>query len=653
MSGVSPLMSLGIKAMSANYAALQVTGHNIANANVQGYSRQTADLATAQGQFTGAGFFGRGVDVKSVSRNHNEFLTREAASAKALASMDGARWQQLERLEGVFKTGEMGLGHAVSELMSAFSDLTSRPDDLSTRQVVLARAADLANRFSEAGTALDDVQSSVAAELRESVSVVNGLARSIAEVNNRIAGVRGLGQPANDLLDERDRLLSQLSEHVSVTRMEASDGTLSVFIGGGQRLVLGAQAAQMQVLQDQGDPSRYAVGLVEGSVQRRLDAGVLGGGQMAGLLRFQNEDLVQARVLVGQLAASVGGVVNGQQMRGVNLQQPLGSVASQPLFSIGPALSRPHAANQRDSSGNALGVVDLTITDYSAVQASEYELVETNAGSGVWMLTRLSDGLSQQVNSGDVVDGMRIDFAANPPQPGDRFLLQPVSRAANGMGRLLSDPRDIAAASPLLATAAAANTGTAQASNLLVTAAPVPGATARITFTNDQGDYTWDLYDSSNNLLNSGSATWQAGQPIPPAGTDINGFTLQLSGVPRNGDTFNVDPTPASAIASNNGNALSLSQLRDAAFVAGSSVTDRWANAIADIGVRVQGGQTSAEISDAVAGQAELQRSSQTGVNLDEEAARLIQFQQSYQAAAKMLQVAQSLFDTLLSTAGN
>jgi flagellar hook-associated protein 1 FlgK len=347
-------------------------------------------------------------------------------------------------------------------------------------------------------------------------------------------------------------------------------------------------------------------------------------------------------------------VLNGQQERGINLQQPYGSVASQPLFGVGPALSQPHGANQRDASGNPIGVVGLTITDHSALQASEYELAETNAGSGVWMLTRLSDGYSQAVNSGDVVDGMQIDLATNPPQAGDRFLLQPVSRAANGMKALLSDPRDIAAASPLLATAAVGNVGTGQAASLVTTAAPlpVPGATSRITFTTDQGDYTWEVFDSSNNLLASGTDVWQPGGAIPNPPTDINGFSLKLSGVPRTGDMFNIEPTPASAVASNNGNALALAQLRDVAMVAGRTVTDRWSNAIADIGVRVQMGRTSAEISDAVAGQAELQRSSQVGVNLDEEAARLIQYQQSYQAAAKMLQVAQSLFDTLLSTAG-
>jgi flagellar hook-associated protein 1 len=647
----SPLMSIGMKAMSANYAALQVTGHNIANANVVGYSRQQAELNTALGQFTGAGFFGRGVDVQTVTRSHNAFLTREAASARSLAAMDGARAEQLRRLESVFKTGELGLGHATSEFMSAMGDLASRPGDLATRQVALARAADLASRFAEAGQSLDEVQASVGSQLRSSVSEVNGLAKSIAEVNNRIAGLKGLGQPANDLLDERDRLISRLSEHVQVTTIDAGDGTKSVFIGGGQRLVLGAQAAQLRVQQDQSDPSRFAVGIDEGTVRRQLDSGTLGAGSIAGVLRFQNEDLVQGRVLVGQLAAAIGGAVNEQQQRGMNLHQPYGSVAPAPLFAIGAPLALPGGANQRNAAGVPLGEVQLSISNPAALQASEYELAESSAGSGVWTLTRLSDGFAQTVNSGDVVDGMQIDFSANPPQSGDRFLLQPVSRAANGMARLLDDPRDLAAASPLLASTAAANTGTAQVDQLRVTATPLAGATSRITFTSNQGDYTWEVFDSGNNLLSSGVAQWQAGQAIPPPPVDINGFSLTLSGVPQNGDVLTVEPTPANAVASNNGNALALANLRDATIVGGRSATDTWANALADIGVRVQNGKTSAEISDVVAGQAELSRSAQSGVNLDEEAARLIQFQQSYQAAAKMLQVAQSLFDTLLSTA--
>ena len=650
----SPLMSLGIKAMAANYAGLQVTSHNIANANVAGYSRQQAELATSKGQFTGAGFFGRGVDVATVSRSHSDFLTREAASSRSLAAMDGARLEQLRRLESVFKPGEAGLGYATSEFMNAMVDLSSRPADLATRQVALARAGEMASRFAEAGTALDDVQTSVSAELKVAVAEVNSLAKSIAQANQRIAELKGLGQPANDLLDERDRLLSKLSTHVQVSRMEAEDGTLAVFISGGQRLVLGTEAAQLKVFQDESDRSRAAVGFDEGGVQRQLNEGTLGGGSIAGLLRFQNQDLVAGRTLIGRLAASVGTAVNDQHMRGLNLQTPLGSVPSSALFGLGASLAQPHAANALTAGGAPVGVVTLTITDSGALQASEYDLQETATGSGSWVLTRLLDGQTTAVNSGDVVDGMKIDFTASPPQAGDRYLLQPVTRSANGMSRLLNDPRDLAAASPLTASSAPSNVGTAQASSLQVTAAPLPspGATSRVTFTTDTGNYTWEVYDASNNLLRTGTAVWQANQPIPTPPTDINGFSLQLSGVPRTGDVINVEPTPASAMATNNGNAVALSSLRDGLTSGGRTATDAWSLAIADIGVRVQSGQTSANISDAVAGQNEKSRSSHSGVNLDEEAARLIQYQQSYQAAAKVLQVAQSLFDTLLRTAG-
>ena len=649
----SPLMALGMKAMAASYAGLQVTGHNIANANVDGFSRQQVSLTTPEGQFTGAGFFGRGVLVQSITRSHDAFLTREAATARSLSAMDAARLAQLSRLEEAFPLGESGLGAATSELMDAFTDLANRPGDLSSRQVVLARARDLADRFSEAGQALDTVQDNVSSAMRVSVTQINSLARSIAEVNERIADLKGLGQPANDLLDERDRLLSRLSEQVQVTRMEASDGTMSVFVGGGQRLVLGTQAAQLQLLQDGSDPSRLGVALVEGSTRRYLDEAALAGGALTGLLRFQNDDLVDARALVGQMAASVGGAVNLQQQRGLNLQPPPGSTPSAPMFAIGEPRVLNNLANARDAGGAMLGAVSITITDPTQRQASEYALEETSSGSGDWVLTRLADGQRTPVVDGDVVDGMRIRFDA-PPEPGDRFRLQPVTRAANGFAALLDDPLDIAAAAPLVATPSPANTGTAAVSRFAMDGAPLDaGATATISFTSDSGDYTWELRDAGGGLLGSGAATWSPGGRVPPAGTDINGFSLRLSGVPRNGDVLTVAPTPANAVAANNGNATALLALRDAAITGGRTPTDAWSNTLADIGVRVQSAQTSATISQVVAQQAETQRADKAGVNLDEEAARLIQYQQSYQAAAKVLQVAQSLFQQLIEVAGN
>jgi flagellar hook-associated protein 1 FlgK len=651
----SPLMSLGMKAMAASYAGLQVTGHNIANAGVEGYSRQQVSLTTPEGQFTGSGFFGRGVIVQSVVRAHDAFLTRESATARSLSAMDASRLTQLRRLEDVFPLGENGLGAATTELMDAFTDLANRPADLSTRQVVLARARDLADRFTEAGGRLDTMQDGVAASLRVSVQQINSLAGGIAEVNRRIADLKGLGQPANDLLDERDRLLSRLAEQVQITRMESPDGTMSVFIGGGQRLVLGSQLASVQLQQDTSDPSRLSVALVEEGSRRALDDAALGGGALTGLLRFQNTDLVAARARIGQLAASVGEAVNAQHQRGLNLQPPAGSVPTSALFAIGQPQVIRNLDNQRDGAGALIGSVSIAIEDASQLQPSEYALQETVAGSGSWLLTRLSDGRQTSVADGDLVDGIRITFGSPPPQDGDRFRLQPVSRAASGFAALLDDPLDIAAAAPLTATASPGNTGTAAVGSLQMTGASlVADATATISFVSDSGDYTWQLRESGGSLIRSGSGAWTPGATLPPTGgVDINGFALRLTGVPRNGDVLSVVPTPGNALAANNGNATALLALRDAALTGGRTPTDAWSDALADIGVRVQSAQTASTISQAVAQQTETQRADKSGVNLDEEAARLIQYQQSYQAAAKVLQVAQAVFQQLIDAAGN
>jgi flagellar hook-associated protein 1 FlgK len=657
-------MSIGLRAMAASYASMQTTSHNIANANVAGYSRQEAQLATSAGQYTGAGFFGKGVDVTTVTRAHDEFLTRAAATATSLSAMDAARQDRLSQLESVFPTGEGGLGYTVNQFLNSMSDLASRPADSATRQTVLANAQNVATMFNSASNQLDSIQAGVSSDLRTSVSQVNGLANSIAQVNQQIAALNGLGQAPNDLLDQRDQLINQLSSLVQVSTVPADDGTLGVFISGGQRLVLGNQAAQLQVTQDADDPSRSAIALNDNGTLRQMDSGTLGGGSIAGLLRFQNDDLVQGRNLIGQLAAAVGSAVNQQQMLGVSLQQPLGGVASKPLFAIGAPQAVPATTNTKDGSGAYAASIGLTITDASALAAANYELrADPGGADGVYQLTRLSTPpVVTSIVSGDVVDGMRIDIGDPPPSATDRFLLKPVAQAAAGMAALLQDPRDLAAASPLTATATSTNTGTATIASLTMNSLPPEAAgTAQISFTGDSGDYTWQLVDDDNNVLSSGTGTWQAGQPIPTPPDDINGFSLSLAGVPRDGDTLTVAPTQAAYIATNNGNALALTSLRDAALVGkatladgstsgGVTATDAYASALADIGVRVQTANTAAKTSAAMASQAGDAASAVSGVNLDEEAARLIQFQQSYQAAAKVLQIAQSIFETLLQT---
>ena len=646
------LMSIGMRAMFANTAALNVTGHNIANANVEGYSRQNAELSTADGQFTGAGFFGKGVNV---ARAHDQFLTMQAAVARSMASMDDARHTQLSQLENVFPPGDAGLGASMGDFFASMVDLANQPADSSARQAVLARAADVSDRFSSAAARLDMQQAGVRSDLKNSADTVTALAARVADLNTQIAANRGQNQQPNDLMDQRDELIAQISEYVNVTTIPANDGSVGVFLAGGHRLVLGSESAALTVQADDQDGSRLGLAVTSANGQSQpLTPDLLSGGSMAGLLRFQNNDLVDARNRLGQMAAAFASKVNEAQSMGVDLNGNAGS----DIFSIGAPQVLPSSNNARDANGQLISSVSMDITDASLLQASDYSLRADPNNAGQYEVVRLSDGVTRSVADGDSVDGFTLHIGTPAPAATDRFLLQPVGRAANGMHRLLDDPNGIAAAQPVQASTGVDNTGTATVDDLRMTDGSVdPNLTATLTFSDDTGAYTWELRDrTSGALASSGTGQWTAGEPI-----ELNGFALSLNGVPATGDTVTVDKTLYPA--TNNGNALAQSRLADESFVgrtldgsgnyvAGATVTDAYADTMADIGVRVQSAQVSAQISGSTADQAMQTLSSKTGVNLDEEAARLIQFQQGYQAAAKVLQVAQSVFDTMLQIAG-
>ncbi|MBW8890740.1 MAG: flagellar hook-associated protein FlgK, partial [Burkholderiales bacterium] len=609
------LLSLGARAMFANQAALQTIGQNIANANTPGYSRQSVVLTTSPGQYTGAGFFGKGVDVQTVVRSHNDFLTKEAATAKSAATADATRAEQLSRMEKVFATGTDGLGYAASQFLNAMVDVTSRPSDPSARQVALGRANEMAVRFSNAGQQLSDLQSGVVSDLKANVTVVNQLAKQIASINDQISKTRGSGHTPNDLLDQREQLISQLGEHVAVTTLPADDDTVGVFIGGGQRLVLGNQASTLQVSPDAYDPQRAVLSLNEGGQNRPLDESVLTGGSMTALLAFQNHDLQDAKNMLGQLAAAIGTRVNDQNALGLDLSNPPGKGA--PIFNIAAPRVMPAASNLRNADGSFTNGAQASIVDASQLQASSYKLTSSAAGS--YELTRLSDGVVRSVNDGDTVDGFKLAFSPAAPAVGESFLIEPVGAAAVDMRRVLDNGSGIAAASPLTASTSVNNTGTVSVdsiyavnANFDLTKAPMtvefgdpdPANTANL-------QYTLTLADGS--VLNG---IWSSGQPIgnqPAAGIDL-GFELRTNGVPRKGDKLALDPTTYTS--TNNGNAKAFLNIQTDTFVGkrlqpdgsiapGATITDAYASAMSDVGARVQSANYLSGVSTSVASDSE------------------------------------------------
>jgi flagellar hook-associated protein 1 FlgK len=649
------LLSIGSRAMAANYVALQTTGNNIANANVEGYSRQRVELSTTASQFTGNGNIGRGVNVKGVTRAHDQFLTREAAGAQSTAQMDQARLNALKRLEEVFLTGEKGVGFAAGQFLNAMTDLASQPGDQGLRQAVLARADEVAQRFSQASRQLDALQSDVNASLSDGVQRVNALAQGLAQINSKIAGAASSQGAPNELLDERDRLLAQISEKIQVKALTGPDQTVTVFVGDGRALVIGNSAGKLTVAADPADPSRKALAFNDKAGERLIDSDLLAGGDMAGMLKFQNEDLVLARNRMGQMAAALSGMVNRQQAMGLDLRGQTGG----DLFfdfhdtSAAGALTMVRAA----STNQGAAVPTLTITDPSKLQAAEYSLTYDTASSD-WILTPANGGPSvPQTQAADLGFTLAGLGALNTQ---DRFLLQPVTYAAGLMRRELTHTDGIAAASPVVAKAETANKGTGALTSLKVLepdadlVLAVQTSSVELRFTGPNTVSVTPAVDGTSSL------TWTPGQALTLGGVD-----LMIAGQPKPADVatgFAGDGFVLSATTQtrqNNGNALALAALADTAFVGrsgtgegGTTITDAYAAGITDVGTRVQGASTASEISTAVSDQMQLRRTAVDGVNLDEEAARLIQSQQAYQASAKVLQVAQSIFDTLLQTTG-
>ena len=636
MTGTS-LMTLGKQAVFAAYAQLQTTGNNIANANTPGYSRQAVQLQTASSGYSGGGYIGRGVTVSTVARAANMLLTGQTVAATSAAAADGVQRDMLGQLEKVFVGGAAGLGAAATQIFNAFADVAVAPADLSARQAVLGRLQDFAALSRASSDQIEALQTNVAHDVAGGVAEVNTLATQLGRLNASIAAaVRG-GQKPNDLLDQRDQLVLRIGQQVQVQSYIGADETANVFVGSGQSLVLGVAAHKLVLQPNPADPSHVSLGVDIAGQVTDLSTQAIGDGALGGLMRFQDQDLASARNRLGQLVTGVASALNLQQSLGLDL---LGQPGSALLQLDGPQ-ALPGAGNARGADGNFSASLSLAITDASALKASDYLLQVDAADPSQFSVTRLADGKQfMPLHDGDVLDGFAINLGGQAPAAGDSFTLKPVGRAAGNLTVLLTDGRGLAAANPVTAVPGAANSGNASVRALDIVAAPANAYTAiSIRFTNDAGAY--DILDSGGNVL--ASATFTAGQPIR-----YDGMALQLAGLARAGDRINIAPT--SHPAASNGNALRFDSLAASLLVDGQTAAEAYANAMADVGVRMQGAVAAAATSAVVSTQAKAALTGQVGVNLDEEAARLLQYQQSYQAAAKMLQTAQTMFDAILST---
>jgi flagellar hook-associated protein 1 FlgK len=642
------ILNIGTRALQANQVALQTAGNNIANVNTAGYSRQKVILETVQGQFTGGGYIGKGVSIQTIQRNFDAFLTRQSALASSTKSADTARSDKLMQLQSIFEGGTSGLGASVSDMLNAFSDVASAPTDLTARTVVLTRVDETAARMRAASKSLDDLQAGVQVELSQKVDAINSLAQSIADVNGEIAKTNGLGQPPNDLLDRRDQLIRDLNTYIQTTSIPADDGTVGVFVGGSQALVLGTTVSPVSLVKDDfGDQLKSKLAINRAGTQIVLDENTLGGGEVPGLLRFQNNDLVEGRNLLGRLTMGISTAMNDQHKLGLDLDGNVGGNIFTPTTFNGLNVLQPVPPATLNTGGSSLA---LTIADPSKFAASDYELNFSSASAGT--ITRRSDGVvtAFDFNTTNPVtlDGISItESNLGTATAGDRFLFKPFATSASNISSVFSTPRALAVASPVAGSMGASNTGSLQQVALNARTNPPTNVPVTLTFTSASTYTRSDVPGPSFNYI--------SGQPIEgtvPATTPLSQWSLTLQGMPKTGDTFTVQAMPAAFAKLNAGNATAMMDLRDAAMFDGAAMTDGYAGLISQIGIRAQSANYAATVSTTIAANLERDRASVSGVNLDEEAANLLQYQQAYQASAKVIQIAQTIFDTIIRQLG-
>ena len=655
------LLNVGARALLANQVALQTAGHNIANVNTPGYSRQTVVLQTVQGQFTGGGYIGQGVDVQTILRNQSELLTRQSAAAGSTQAADSVRAERLGQLQDIFSGGTSGLGAAINDMMNAFSDVVSSPTDITARTVALTRIDETAARMRTAADRLTEIAYTSTEQLKSSVTAVNSLAAQMASVNEQIARAKGNGQTPNDLLDQRDQIIRDINQYVQTTQIPADDGTVGLFVAGSQPLVLGTTATSLSIDEASQFPGSGQVKLFfnrPGATPIEMDENMLGGGTISGLLRFNNTDLAEGRNLLGRMATAIGMTMNAQQNLGLTLDGAVGK----DLFSVPTSMP---------GYTSGAGVGSVSFSDPTQFAASDYEIRFTTGTAG--QVVRLSDGKSTPFTDAANLATLQIDGLSfnltTPGAPGERVLFKPFSTAASNIQALVYSPRDLAAANPINAAMGTSNGGTLQLAGLKATGVPnppglvlpanadaaaVPPILGGVQLQFNAGPpTTYDVLDrgTSPPTTMATAQPYTSGVPI-----SINGWEVTLQGTPNAGDTVVIgnalDPQYGDTFTRNSGNATSLMSLRDVKMFDEASLTDGYAGAMAQVGTRTQSAKFASDLSSTIASNLERDRTAVSGVNLDEEAAKLIQYQQAYQASSKMIQIAQSIFDSLLQGLG-
>jgi len=639
----SNIFTAAITGMNAAQYGITTTEHNISNASTPGFSRQQVLLAPNIAQQFGSGFVGQGVDVTGVRRIYDQFLTTQVLQEQTQASYLSSYHTSIAQIDNLLSDPVAGVSTTMQGFFDAMNGVANNPESVPSRQTLLGTAQATVNRFQSLDQQLTNIANGITGQISASVKDINTFAKQIAALNVSIkrftAG--GQGQLPNDLLDQRDQLINQLNQQIKTTVLQQSDGSASVFIGSGQPLVIGDQALSLQMVNSASDPSKTDIAYVANGRTVTLQQSSLQGGNLGAFLSFRDQSLEPARNALGRLALGLATSINRQNQLGQDLNGALGS----DLFRT----AVPVVAQGAKNTGTA--VVSAAITSVGNLTASDYQLKFDGTN---YAMVRLSD--NNVTNLGptlpQTIDGFTVNITAGAVA-GDTFLIKPTTNGARDMALLTTDPAKVAAGAPMRADAALTNLGAGSISNGVVNPPPsaIPDPAHPLTDLNlrQPVSITFNNPPTSYNVTGTGTGN-PANVPYTP-GSDIsyNGWTVQITGTPAFGDVFNV----ASNVngVGDNRNALLLAGMQTQNLMANGTANfgDIFSQLVGDVGAKTHELDVTSQAQNNIVIQTVAAQQAVSGVNLDEEAANLIRYQNAYQASAKAMQIANSMFAALLA----
>ncbi|MEI2831287.1 flagellar hook-associated protein FlgK [Pseudomonas mosselii] len=675
------LISIGLSGLNASQTALSITGNNIANAAVSGYSRQQTIQTTGPSHNIGTGFVGTGTTLSDVRRIYNAYLDNQLQTSTSLNTDAAAFQDQITGIDKLLAESDTGISSVLTAFFSALQTASAKPSDVASRQLLLTQAQTLSNRFNAISSQMSKQNDSINSQLDTLSGQVNKLTSSIADLNKQITQLSASGASPNNLLDARSEAVRQLNELVGVTVQER-DGNYDVYLGNGQSLVTGNRANTLSAVPSAADQSQYSLQINYPTFSSDVTS-VVTGGQIGGLLRYRNDVLTPSMNELGRVALVVADSINSQLGQGLDANAQFGSALFSSINSA-LAISQRSLASANNSAGS--GNLDVTIANSGALTTYDYEVKFTGPNQ---YSVRRSDGTDMgnfdlTTTPPPVIDGFTLKLNGGGLAAGDSFKVSPTRSAAGSINTVLTDANKLAFAGPINGVVGSGNTGSGTitqpnlgakldiyggADTALIQDSIKHSMPVRMVFqAASGGTQGYTLYDSKGNSI--GTGTIVPGQDnkltINVPMRDASGAPiLDGSGNPR---TFSVETTVGGSPATNdsftfgfnadgksdNRNAQALLGLQTKSTVGvtsggGSSFTSAYASLVERVGAKANQAKIDTVATKAVLDAAKESRNGVSGVNLDDEAANLIKFQHYYTASSQIIKAAQETFSILIN----